>query len=70
MCTADDTPEVRVGILSVGIQRRDLITNIFASTNKSFNICKMPVLTSKLDPFMDGYRSGILAADDIAAVGV
>ena len=43
---------------------------MFASTNKSFNICKIPVLTSKLDPFMDEYRSSILATDDIAEVRV
>ena len=65
MCTTDDASEVRVDISSIDIRRRDLSTNTFESTNKSFNICKIPVLRRKLDPFMDEYRSGILAKDDI-----
>ena len=70
MCTKDDTSEVRVDILSIDIRRRDLSTNTFASTNISFNICKKPVLTSKLDPFMDEYRSIILTTDDMTEVRV
>ena len=70
MCTTDDTSEVRVDISFIGIQRWDLITKTFASTDISYNIDKKPVLTSKLDPFMDEYRSGILATDDITEVRV
>ena len=70
VCTTDDASEVRVDISSVGIQRRDLITNTFASTNISYNIGKKPVLMSKFDPFVDDYRSGILATDDITEVKV
>ena len=54
-CTTDDISEVGVDILSVGIQRRDLITNTFASTNISYNTGKKPVLMSKFDPFVDDY---------------
>ena len=68
--TTDDTSEARVDISSIGIQRWDLITKIFASTIISHNEGKKPVLTSKLDPFMDEYRSGILATDDITEVRV
>ena len=70
VCPKDDTFEVRVDILSVGIRRKDLITKTFASTNKSYNKGKKPVLTRKLDPFMDEYRSGTLATDDITEVRV
>ena len=70
MCTTDDTSKVGVDISSLCIWRRDLITKTFASTNKSYNIGKKPVLTRKLDPFMDEYRSGILATDDITEVRV
>ena len=70
MCTTDDISEVRVDISSVGIQRRDLITNTFASTNISYNIGKKPVLMSKFDPFMDDYRSDILATDDMHEIRV
>ena len=70
VCTTDDTSEVRVDISSIDIQRRDLCTNTFESANTSYNIGKKPVLTMNLDPFMDEYRSGILAADDITKVRV
>ena len=33
-------------------------------------MCKKPDLTMKLDLFMDEYRCGILATDDITEVGV
>ena len=68
--TTDDTSEARVDISSIGIQRWDLITKTFVSTIISYNKGKKPVLTSKLDLFMDEYRSGILATDDITEVRV
>ena len=64
VCTTDAASEVRVDILSIGIQRWDLITKTFASTIISNNKGKKPVLTRELDLFMDDYRSGILATDD------
>ena len=70
MCTTDDTSEVRVDISSVAIRRSDLINKTFASTNISYNIGKKPDLTMKLDLFMDEYRWGILATDDMTEVGV
>ncbi len=70
VCTTDGTSEVRVDISSIGIYRRGLITKTFASTNTSYNICKKPVFRSKLDPFNDEYRSGILATGDITEVRV
>ena len=65
MCTTDGTSEVGVDISSIGIYRRGLITKTFASTNISYNIGKKQVLTGRFDPFMDEYRSGVLATDDI-----
>ena len=70
VCTTDATSEVGVDISSTGIQRWNLITKTYVSTDKSFNICKKPVLTSKLDPFMDEYHCGILATDDMTEVRV
>ena len=70
VCTTDATSEVGVDISSTGIQRWNLITKTYVSTDISYNIDKKPVLTSKLDPFMDEYRSGILATDDITKVRV
>ena len=70
MCNTDDTSKVGVDISSLCIRRRDLITKTFARTNISYNKGKKPVLTRKLDPFMDEYRSGILATDDITEVRV
>ena len=70
MSTTVGTSKVRVDISSVGIQRRDLITKTFASTNISYNIGKKPVLRRKFDPFVDEYRSGVLATDDISEVRV
>ena len=69
-CTTDATSEVGVDISSTGIQRWDLITKTFANTIISYNIGKKSVLTRKLDPPMDEYRSGILATDDITEVRV
>ena len=63
-------PEVGVDISSIGIYRRGLITKTFASTKISYSRGKKPVLTRILDPFMDEYRSGILATDDITEVRV
>ena len=70
VCTTDATSEVGVDISSTDIQRWNLITKTYVSTDISYNIDKKPVLTSKLDPFMDEYRSGILATDDITEVRV
>ena len=57
-------------ISSIGISRWDLITKTIASTNKSYNKGKKPVLAMDLDLFMDEYRCGILATDDMTEVGV
>ena len=40
------------------------------STSISYNIGKKPALTSKFDPFVDDYRSDILAADDMHEIRV
>ena len=70
VCTTDATSEVGVDISSTGIQRWNLITKTYVSTDISYNIDKKPVLTSKLDPFMDEYRSGTLATDGMTKVRV
>ena len=69
-CTTDATSEVRVDISSTCIRRRNLITNTFTSANISYNTGKKPVLRMKLGPFMDVYRSGILATADIPKLRV